>query len=119
MNRIADMVKGPQLKALGEAIIFLVRDVQACPIPRLPSAMQTAGVVQSGIDRWMFIQILTVVNGCPLLFRQLRHRWRELLPSPHDAIRRHRGRRDGPERRGGPSESVKICRMVALREGSA
>ena len=63
------MAKRALLQPLGKAILFLVGDVLASLVQKLLGAVQTAGVVQPGVDRRMIVQVLAVVDGRSLDFR--------------------------------------------------
>jgi hypothetical protein len=57
-----DVAKGTLLQALSEGVVFFVSDVLVSLAEQLLGAMQTARVIEAGINRRMIVQVLTIID---------------------------------------------------------
>jgi hypothetical protein len=118
VNRGVDVVKGTLLQPLSEGIIFLVREILVRFFKELLGAVQTTGVVQTGIDRRMIIQVFAVVDGRSLDIgdRVIDSANRFFLLMTQFATAAHF---EMGARRAEVRQSMKISRMLTLSDGIA
>jgi hypothetical protein len=64
-----DVSERALLQALRKAVIFFMRDVLAGLVQKLARTMQTAGVIQAGINRRMIVQVFAIVDRSSLDLR--------------------------------------------------
>lgn len=63
MNSAIDMAESALLQALREGVVFLVGDILMGFFEELLGAMETASVVETGVDWWMIVQIFAILDG--------------------------------------------------------
>ena len=63
-----DVAEGPLLETLGEAIVFFTGDIVVSLVEQLDGAVETAGPVEAGIHRRMFVDVFAIFDGCLLDF---------------------------------------------------
>ena len=68
VNGAINVAESALLQALREAVVFLVSDILMSFFKELLGAMETASVVETGVDRRMIVQIFAVVDGGSLDF---------------------------------------------------
>jgi len=60
--RLIDVVYRPPLQSLRKAIILFTRDIVMGLVDQFKSAMQAATPVEFGVNRWVIVKILSVIN---------------------------------------------------------
>jgi hypothetical protein len=63
VDGLVDVFKGTLLEALGEAVVFLVRDILMSFFEELFGAMEAAGVINSRVNRRMIVQVFSIIDG--------------------------------------------------------
>jgi hypothetical protein len=63
VNGAINVAESALLQALRERVVFLVSDILMGFFEELLGAMETASVVETGVDRRMIVQIFAIVDG--------------------------------------------------------
>lgn len=64
--RLVDVLQRSHLQPLRKAIVLFTRDIVVSLVDQFDSAMQAARPVEPGINRWVIVQMLAVVDRSPL-----------------------------------------------------
>ena len=62
MMRLVDVLQRSQLQPLRKAIVLFMRDIVVGLVDQFKSAMQAATPVEFGVNRWVIVKILSVIN---------------------------------------------------------
>jgi hypothetical protein len=60
--RLVDMFQGAVLQPLSEAVVFIFGHVMVGLVEQFQGTVETAAPIHMGIDRWMIVQVLVVVD---------------------------------------------------------